>query len=108
IESVFDEKNINEIKKEIYEQIKQIIDKGVLEEELNRAKISIKTDWNFDLETPSKISSLIGYWTLMAQPQMPYEHLSEIEKITVNEIRDFFAQYGAQNLISHAALLPKN
>ena len=62
IASVFEPKNIKEIKEEIENQIENIIANGISEEELNRSKLLLKTDWQFSNETPYDIliSSAIG------------------------------------------------
>ncbi|MDR0822705.1 MAG: insulinase family protein [Endomicrobium sp.] len=107
IDTVFDEKNISKIKEEMQNQIADIINKGVSDEELNRAKISLKTSWNFSAEIPSKTASMFGYWTLMERKDLIDNYLSKIESANKQNIKDFFAKYSAKDLISNIALVPQ-
>jgi predicted Zn-dependent peptidase len=106
IMSVFDSKNLKKIKDEIKKQIEDIIDGDIAEEELNRAKLSIKTSWNFSLETPFDIADNIGYWHLMGNPEFAAEYIKKIENMTVNDIVGFFKKYYSPAAVSNIALLP--
>ncbi|MDR3048624.1 MAG: insulinase family protein [Elusimicrobiota bacterium] len=106
MDAVFDEKNISQIKEEMQNQIADIINKGASDEELNRAKISLKTSWNFSAEIPSKTASMFGYWTLMERKDLIDNYLSKIESVNKQSIKDFFAKYGAKDLITNIALVP--
>jgi zinc protease len=106
IMSVFDSKNLKKIKDEIRKQIEDIITGGVAEEELNRVKISIKTSWNFSLETSFDIAGTTGYWHLMGNPEFVAEYIKKIESITVGDIVSFFKKYYSPAAISNIALLP--
>jgi predicted Zn-dependent peptidase len=106
IMSVFDSKNLKKVKDEIRKQIEDIIDGGIAEEELNRAKVSIKTSWNFSLETPFDIADNIGYWHLMGNPEFVEEYIKKIESITVSDISGFFEKHYSPAAVSNIALLP--
>ncbi len=107
IMSVFDSKNLKKIKDEIRKQIEDIINDGIAEEELNRAKLSIKTSWNFSLETPFDIADNIGYWHLMGHPEFVAEYIKKIESMTVGDIVDFFKKYYSPAAVFNVALLPQ-
>jgi predicted Zn-dependent peptidase len=104
--SVFDPKNLKKIKDEIRKQIEDIINGGVAEKELDRAKISIKTSWNFSFETPFDIAGTTGYWHLMGNPEFVTEYMKKIESMTVGDIVGFFKKYYSPLAISNIALLP--
>jgi predicted Zn-dependent peptidase len=106
IMSVFDSKNFKKIKDEIKKQIEDIIDDGIAGEELNMAKISIKTSWNFSTETPFGIADNIGYWHLMGNPEFEAEYIKKIESVTVGDIVGFFKKYYSPTTVSNVALLP--
>ncbi|OEG69819.1 hypothetical protein ATZ36_01830 [Candidatus Endomicrobiellum trichonymphae] len=106
IMSVFDSKNLKKIKDEIRKQIEDIIDCGIAEGELNRAKLSIKTGWNFSLETPFGIADNTGYWHLMGNPEFVAEYIKKIESMTVGDIIGFFKKYYSPAAVSSIALLP--
>jgi predicted Zn-dependent peptidase len=107
IMSVFDPKNICEIKTEIKKQIKNIVSNGITEEELRRSKLSIKTDWKFSLETPLGIANTFGYWHLMGNAEFITEYIKKLESFTCSDIVKFFKKYYSQKTIFNVALLPK-
>ncbi|MDR3071440.1 MAG: insulinase family protein [Endomicrobium sp.] len=107
IMSTFDPKYFEEIKNEITKQIENIINGGVTENELNRAKLLIKTDWNFSLETPYDIASINGYWHLMGNPEFVTKYIKKVESFNVSDIFGFFKKYYSPLTISNVALLPK-
>jgi predicted Zn-dependent peptidase len=106
IMSVFDSKNLKRVKEEIRKQIEGIINTGVAEEELNRAKLSIKTSWNFSIETPFGIANNIGYWHLMGNPNFVAEYMKKIKNTTADDIANFFKKYYSPTAVSNIALLP--
>ncbi|MDR0800644.1 MAG: insulinase family protein [Endomicrobium sp.] len=108
ITSVFDSKNLEKIKDEIRKQIEKIIDGTISEEELNRAKLSIKTDWNFSLETPFDVADNNGYWHLIGNPEFVTEYMKKIESATAGDIGDFFKKYYSPATASNVALLPSS
>ncbi|MDR3330771.1 MAG: insulinase family protein [Endomicrobium sp.] len=107
ISSVFDSKNIEEIKSEIKNQIESIIDDGITKEELKRSKLVVKTDWYFSLETSFDIAELYGFWHLMGIPEFMIKFIKKIDVITIDDIRYFFKKHYLPEIISNVALLPK-
>ena len=106
IASVFDSKNLKKIKDEIRKQIEEIIDDAITEEELSRAKLSIKTNWNFSLETPFDIADNNGYWHLVGNPEFVTKYMKKVESATVGDIGNFFKKYYSPTTASNVALLP--
>jgi predicted Zn-dependent peptidase len=107
IASVFGPNNLEAIKEEIEKQIEDIIDNGVSEEELNRSKLLLKTDWHFSNEMPYDIADKVGYWSLIGNPDFIYSYLNKLELPTSEDIINFFKKYYSKDTISHVALLPK-
>ncbi|MDR1260026.1 MAG: insulinase family protein [Endomicrobium sp.] len=107
IMSVFNPKNMMNIKNEIKNQIQNIIDIGVTKKELDRAKLSIKTNLNFSFETSIDVAENIGYWHLMNNSNFMTKYIRKLNKITTTDIKDFFEKYYLSKTISNVALLPK-
>ncbi|MDR3195541.1 MAG: insulinase family protein [Endomicrobium sp.] len=107
ITSVFKPRNLEAIKEEIEKQINDIINNGVTEEELNRSKLLLKTDWQFSNETPYDVADKSGYWSLMGNAEFVCAYLSNLECVTVKGVVEFFKKYCSKDAISHTALLPK-
>ncbi|MDR1122803.1 MAG: insulinase family protein [Endomicrobium sp.] len=106
IASVFELKNIKEIKKEIEKQIEDIITNGIREDELNRSKLLLKTDWQFSSETPYDVAYKFGYWSLIGNAGFVYNYLEKLQDLASEDVVEFFKKYYSKNVISHTALLP--
>jgi zinc protease len=107
IAAVFDAKNLEKVKSEIHKQIEKIIQEGISQEELNRAKAIIKTDWAFSHETPSAIAQNAGYWALAGRPEIAREYMSLISKVSAADIQNVLKKYYSKKNYSSAALIPK-
>ncbi|MCA6069660.1 MAG: insulinase family protein [Endomicrobium sp.] len=107
ISSIFDPKNLVAIKDEIKKQIEDIINNGISEEELSRAKLAIKTSWTFSHERPCDIAEINGFWQLMGNFKFIDEYISKMEKMTVEDVINFFKKYYSSATVSNVALLPK-
>lgn len=108
ISSTFDSKNLEAIKDEIKKQIEDITNNGISEEELERAKLTIKTNWAFSHETPYDIAEISGFWQLMGNPKFVNEYVGKIEKMKIGDVVEFFKKYYLPATISNVALLPKS
>ncbi|WP_052569624.1 M16 family metallopeptidase [Endomicrobium proavitum] len=107
IYSVFDAKNMDAIKTEVRKQIEKIIADGVTDEELNRAKIAVKTGWSFSQEKPSDIAHERGYWAVIGKPDYPDVYLSKIESVTSDDVKNFFTKYYLPDAVTNTALIPE-
>ncbi|MDR3274473.1 MAG: insulinase family protein [Endomicrobium sp.] len=108
IMSVFNPQNMKKIKDEIKNQIQNITDNGITQEELNRAKLSLKTSFNFSLETSIDIAENLGYWYLMGNPAFAAEYMRKLDKMTAGDVNNFFKKYYLSKIVSNVALLPKS
>ncbi|MDR1474840.1 MAG: insulinase family protein [Endomicrobium sp.] len=107
ITSVFEPKNLESIKEEIERQIEEIVNNGISEEELNRSKLLLKTDWQFSNETPYDIADKVGYWSLMGNSNFVPNYLDKLKFLTCQDVIKFFKRYYCKDKISHVSLLPK-
>jgi zinc protease len=105
--SVFDPKNIEEVRKEIVKQIENVADSFIAEDELNMAKLLMRTDWNFSLETSFDVAYNYGYWHLIGNPAFVVEYIKRVESLTVVDIKNFFKKYYSHEKVSSVTLLPK-
>jgi predicted Zn-dependent peptidase len=107
IASVFEPKNLKAIKEEIEKQIEDIVNNGIDEEELNRSKLLLKTDWQFSNETPYDIADKVGYFSLIGNPEYVLNYLSRLKSLTIEDVIKFFKKYYSKDTISHVVLLPE-
>jgi len=105
--SIFNPKNIEEIKNEIIIQFENIAYSRISDEEVNRAKLSIQTNWKFSFETSFDIAYMYGYWCLMGNPGFVTEYLKRVKNLTASDIKEFFRRYYSHEKISSVVLLPK-
>ena len=108
ISAVFDPANYEEIKKEIDFQIRRMLDEGISEEELRRAKLSLKTSWSFSFEKPFNIGYAFASWHLMGRPEVAERYLSKMEALKASHAGDFLRKYYSKDAVSSAALLPED
>ncbi|MDR1086909.1 MAG: hypothetical protein LBL16_01480 [Endomicrobium sp.] len=100
-------KNLESIKEAIERQIEEIVNNDIIEEELNRSKLLLKTDWQFSNETPYDIADKVGYWNLMGNSNFALNYLDKLESLTCQDVIKFFKRYYCKDKISHVSLLPK-
>lgn len=103
----FNPENLNTIKSEIKDQIEDIINNGVSEEELKRAKLSMKTEWSFSFETSQDIASAYGYGILLGRPDLVDNYINAIQTLTSEDVQDFFSKYYSHDKFISTALLPE-
>ncbi|MDR1195343.1 MAG: insulinase family protein [Endomicrobium sp.] len=108
ITAVFEPENYEEIKKEISVQIQNILDNGITVEELERAKLSMKTGWSFAFEKPSNIGYAYGIWNLMGRPEIVDEFLAKMAALKVSDAQEFLKKYYNKDCVINAALLPED
>ena len=83
----------NEVEKEIVAQIELLKNKGVSEKELERVKISTKSDFIFSLESSSSLANLFGSYLARGslEPLLHYE--DNINALTTQEIQEVANKY---------------
>ncbi|HHO42513.1 MAG TPA: insulinase family protein [Epsilonproteobacteria bacterium] len=83
----------DDTEKEILHQLAQIKEGKVTQEELDRAKLNIKTDFIYSLENSSSVASLFGDYFSMGdiEPLLKYEE--KLDKITLKDIQEVANRY---------------
>ncbi|MCL2144327.1 MAG: insulinase family protein [Endomicrobia bacterium] len=106
VSAVFDPANYEKIKEEINAQIQNMIDSGISGEEIERAKISMKSSWSFSFEKPFNIGYVYGIWQLMGRPEIAREYLSKMNALKASDAQEFLKKYYGKEKVTYAALLP--
>lgn len=97
----------DEALKQIEEQIDLILKENVSEEELQKAKKKIKTQFAFNAETVSEIGETIGYYMTVCDGLEPIEqYLDILEHISADDLRECANKYLTINHASISVLLP--
>ena len=103
-EPEYKDKAIELIKKEI----QQILDEGITEEELAKAKKKLKVAYASTSETVSEIADNIGfYMTVLGNLEQANEYLEIVQGITVNEVLEIARNYLTLNKATIAVMLPE-
>ncbi|MGW8169780.1 MAG: M16 family metallopeptidase [Sulfurovaceae bacterium] len=93
--------------KEILSEIEKIKKDGITEAELDRAKINIKAEFIYSLESSSSVAGLFGDYYAMGdiEPLLHYEE--KLDKITTKDIQNIANKY-LNNEHSTTLILRKN
>ncbi|MDR0956559.1 MAG: insulinase family protein [Endomicrobium sp.] len=105
--TIFKPENLNEIKNEIKKQIENIIAGNIKQEDLNRAKLAIITNWKFSFEISYDISYKYGYYYLMNRSEIIKEYVNKIENSTIEDVVKFLTKYYCATTLSSVVLLPE-
>ncbi|MDR0486009.1 MAG: insulinase family protein [Elusimicrobiota bacterium] len=98
--------NIEPIKDEIRKQIEKIASGKIEPQALERAKIALKTDFLFSIETPSGIADNLGLWHLLGKSYIADNYPLLIDLLTEKDVADFFAKYYRSDRFSNAVMIP--
>ena len=83
ISATFDPKNFDEVKNEIFNEIKKIQNGELTDADIKKAKNMIKTDTYYSRESISNISDELGYLTMFWGSSAYYDnYLNNIDKVT--------------------------
>jgi zinc protease len=107
ISSVFDPEKESELIEEIASVIKVLEEDGPSQEELNRAKQMIKSEWYFGNEVFHDKASLFAYWYLQGYPEMIGRYIKGIERVTVEDVKKFLAKYYGPYGLSLSVVVPE-
>ncbi|MDR0822906.1 MAG: insulinase family protein [Endomicrobium sp.] len=105
----FDPKNYDEIKTEIERQLEYLLQNEISQDDLDRAKISIKTAKNFSEQVQHAIASNAGYNALMKRDDLIDMDLFlyKVEAVSTADIQDFLNKYYSKEKTVSVAMLPR-
>lgn len=104
----FEPTNLQKVEKAVFTEIEQIKKYGISEKELEIAKSIIEKDTHYSRESVSNIASAIGYtMTITDNPNYYKDYLSNIEKVTLNDVKRVANKYLAENKSAISIMLPK-
>ncbi len=107
ISAIFEKDKYEEIKKTLIEELDKFTNEGPTQEELQKIKINMKADWLFELQTVNEQASLLGYWNLFGHPEILENYLTSIEKVTINDVKNFMKKYYSSDKLSKVVVFPK-
>lgn len=105
--AVFEQDNYNKVIESIENELDLFLKDGPTQEELNRIKTNIKSDWLFDLQTFNEQANQLQYWYLQGHPEIFKDYLKNIDKVTIKDVKDFMNKYYSKEKLSKAVIFPK-
>lgn len=99
---------LDDIKKEILEQINNLVEKGIIEEELIRAKNSIKSHYVYSLQKLETVVDHLNYYNFFLNEPDSFEFdLNRYKKVTAEKIIDAAKKY-LQKPFVELHIMPKS
>ena len=107
ISAIFEKDNCDKVKEAIIEELDKFVKDGPTQEELEKVKTNIKADWLFGLQTVNEQASQLGYWELFNHLEVFKNYLSNIEKVTVEDVKNYIKKYYSKDKLSKVVVFPK-
>ncbi|MBQ7127314.1 insulinase family protein, partial [bacterium] len=108
INASFNPSNSQKIENSVFDEILSIQKYGVTEEELQIAKKVLEQDTYYSRESTSNIASELGYiYTLTGSADLYDNYLKNINKVTVNDIKNVANKYLGVNKSAVSITLPE-
>lgn len=107
ISAIFDKTKYDEIKQALIYELDKFTEEGPTEEELEKIKINIKSDWLFGLQTFNEQATQLGYWKMQGHLDVFEHYLQNIEKVTIEDVKNFMKKYYSKQKLSKAVIFPK-
>ncbi|MBO7611733.1 MAG: insulinase family protein [Elusimicrobia bacterium] len=107
ISAIFDKNNYEKVKDILIQELDKFTNEGPTQEELQKIKINMKSDWLFDLQTFNEQASLMGFWKLFNHLEVFENYLANIEKVTAEDVKNFMKKYYSKEKLSMVVVFPK-
>jgi len=102
--SIFDKDKYDDICKETENIIENFAKEGPTKQELEKAKINIKANWLFENQTVGNRALNTGFWHLMGHADYFENYVKYIDKITIDDIKNFMNNYYMKQKLSKAVI----
>jgi zinc protease len=102
--SIFDKDKYDDICKETENIIENFTKEGPTKQELEKAKINIKSNWLFENQTVGNRALNTGFWHLMGHADYFENYVKYIDKITIDDIKNFMNNYYMKQKLSKAVI----
>ena len=105
--AIFEQNNYKKVIESLQNELDLFSKEGPTKEELKKAKTNIKSEWLFELQTFNEQASLLQHWQLQGHPEILKNYLKNIDKVTVEDIKNFMNKYYSKEKLSRAVIFPK-
>ncbi len=80
---------------------------GFTLEELNRAKMQIKSSWLYSQETYHGQASQWGFYTVLGRPQLMKTYLKDLNRVTLRDLKELLTIYFRSRPMSGVIVMPE-
>jgi zinc protease len=106
---MLEEKNINDMIKETTKELERLKYELVSQEELDKAKLNLESDFIYEKETVQGQARKLGYFaTSLGDYLYEYKYLKNIRSVTLEDVRRVANEYINTTNLTIAALLPES
>lgn len=96
------EENLKEAYDGVQEQIFKMLEEGISEEELAKAKVSFESDEYYSLETVDGLAKKVGYYNFLFNDHKYFEeYLKQVQALTTKDIYRVAKKYLKPDKINH-------
>lgn len=108
ISSTFKPDKINDVRKEIFNEIEKLQNGKISKEQVQKAKNILKTSSEYSRESVSNISFELGFFTLyFNNPKMYDEYLNRIDKVSLKDVIRVAKKYLSKDNYAISTVMPK-
>jgi zinc protease len=109
ITASLDPEKTQEVLPQIFHEIFRIENEGIIEEELERAKVQVETDFVYSQETMEGEARKLGVFeTLSKDPHAEKLYLEKVREVTAQDVQQVAGQIFRQENISVAMVMPED
>ena len=108
IDAILPAENFNRVKNEILEEITRLKDGQVEDDELERAKAILESDFAFSNETGNGLAITLGQYQILSRAEEVLEYLREIRRVTKSDVQNIMKKYALTDRYTLIFLRPKN
>jgi predicted Zn-dependent peptidase len=91
IYATIDSKNLQKVKKTVFEQLQQL--QEITEKELEEAKTYIEGDYYLDLEDNQRVADQLLFWEQIGDAKKMDQYINSIKKVTLSEVKKMAQKY---------------
>ena len=109
ITASLDPEKTQEALPQIFHEIFRLENEGIIEEELERAKVQVETDFVYSQETMEGEARKLGVFeTLSKDPHAEKLYLERVREVTAQDVQQVAGQFFRQENISVVMVMPKD
>ena len=107
IEVVCPPEKFEKVKQEVFEEVKKMREEGISEEELNRAKTMLVSEFAMANETDTGMASTLGRYEIESRAEDAFAYIKKIKKVTSRDIHSVLNKYCLEDRWTMCVIKPR-